>query len=197
MRAAAALFNAATWTPTAITNEWDDLANAAPIDDVEASVRRIYAKCGLWPNALILNRSVFRNLRNCEQIIERINSQGAGDRTLPKDITAAMLATVFDLDEVIVAGAPKNTANEAKSVTIAPIWSNEYAMLARIARTGDLREPCLGRTIHWGEDGSQIGGLYESYYSDERRSNIVRYRHDVVEKLLYVEAADLLENITT
>jgi hypothetical protein len=70
-------------------------------------------------------------------------------------------------------------------------------MLARVARTADLREPCLGRTIHWGEDGSQIGGLFESYYSDERRSNIVRCRHDVDEKIIYAEAADLLSNITT
>jgi hypothetical protein len=197
MRAAAALFNAVTWTPTAVTNEWDDLTNATPIVDVEAAVRRVWALCGLWPNALIVNRSVFRNLRNCHEIIERINSAGAGDRTVPRDVTAAMLATVFDLDEVIVAGSPKNTANVAKDVSIAPIWSNEYAMVARVARTADLREPCIGRTVHWGEDGSQIGGLFESYYSDERRSNIVRCRHDVDEKILYVEAADLLSNITT
>jgi len=202
MRIAAALFNEATFSATAVTNEWDDAANAEPIDDVEAAVRRVWARCGLWPNALVIDRSVFRNLRNCEQIVERINSQGAGNRTLPRDITAQMLATVFDLDEVIVAGSPtgnavKNTANEAKSVSISPIWSGEYAMVARIARTSDLREPCLGRTIHWGEDGSQIGGTFESYYSDERRSNIVRCRHDVHEKLLYTEAADLLSNITT
>jgi len=197
MRVAAALFNATTFTAHAVTNEWDDLSNATPIADVEASVRRVWAASGLWPTALIIDRSVFRNLRNCDAIIDRINSAGAGNRTLPSDVTAAMLATVFDLDEVIVAGSPKNTANVAKDVAIAPIWSGEYALLARIARTGDLREPCLGRTIHWGEDGSQIGGLFESYYSNERRSNIVRCRHDVDEKLFYVEAADLLSNITT
>jgi hypothetical protein len=202
MRAAAALFNAVTFTPTEVTHQWDDLDDATPIDDVEASVRRVWAKSGLWPNALIVDRLVFRNLRNCEQIIERINSQGAGDRTVQKDITAAQLAAVFDLEEVIVAGSPrgnavKNTANEAKSVSISPIWSGEYAMTARIARTNDLREPCLGRTIHWGEDGSQIGGTFESYYSDERRSNIIRNRHDVQEKVSYVEAGDLMSNITT
>lgn len=202
IRAAAALFNAVTFTPTAVTNEWDDFENAKPINDVEASVRRVWAKCGLWPNALIVDRLVFRNLRNCEQIIERINSQGAGNRTTAEDITAAMLATVLDLEEVIVAGSPtgnavKNAANVAKSVSISSIWSGEYAMTARIARSNDIQEPCLGRTIHWGEDGSEIGGRYESYYSNERRSNIIRYRHDVEEKIFMPEAADLMSNITT
>jgi hypothetical protein len=197
IRAAALLFNAVTWTPTPVTNEWDDYAKATPIDDIEAAVRRVWAACGLWPNALIVNRSVFRNLRSCEQVIERINSQGAGNRTLPTDVNAAMLAACFDLEEVIVAGSPKNTANEAKAVSIAPIWSDEYAMVARVARTNDLAEPCVGRTFHWSEDGSQIGGTFETYYSDERRSTIVRARHDVAEKLILPAAAQLLSNITT
>jgi hypothetical protein len=197
IRAANLLFNASSFTAHAVTNEWDDTANATPIDDVEAAVRRVWAASGLWPNALVINRLVFRNLRNCDQIIDRINSAGAGNRTLAKDITAQMLATALDLDQVVVAGAPKNTANEDKPVVIAPIWSSEYAMVARIAQTADLEEPCIGRTIHWGEDGSQIGGFFETYYSRERRSNVVRSRHDVDEKLLHTVAADLMSNITT
>jgi hypothetical protein len=197
IRAAAALFNATTFTAHPVTNEWDDLANATPIDDVEAAVRRVWAATGLWPNALAVNRMVFRNLRNCDQIIERIQSGGAGSATKPGDVTAAMLATVFDLDEVIVGGSPKNTANEAQDVSVASIWSDEYALVARVSRTADLREPCLGRTIHWGEDGSQIGGVFEDYPEDRVRGDIIRCRHDVVEKILYAEAADLLSNITT
>jgi len=197
IRAAAALFNAVTFSAHAVTNEWDDLANATPIEDVEAAVRRVWAATGLWANALAVNRMVFRNLRNCKQIVERIQSGGAGTATKPKDITAEMLAQVFDLSEVIVGGSPKNTANEAKAVSVASIWSDEYALVARVARTADLREPCLGRLIHWGEDGSQIGGVFEDYPEDRVRGDIIRCRHDVVEKLLYVEAADLLSNITT
>ena len=70
-------------------------------------------------------------------------------------------------------------------------------MVARVARSNDLREPCVGRIIHWGEDGSQIGGAMESYYSPETRADIIRCRHQVDEKILYPAAADLLSNITT
>lgn len=200
-RVADLLFNATTWTgaslTTAVTNEWDDATNATPIDDVEAAVTKVYDLTGMWPNALIINRKVFRNLRKCDQIIERIASQGAGSATKAKDITAAQLAAVFDLSKIVIAGSSRNSANEGQNASLSQIWSNEYAMVARLAETNNIKEPCLGRTFHWGADGSEIGGTIESYYSNEVRGDVERCRHEVHEKVLYTEMAHLLSNITT
>lgn len=200
-RVAALLFNASTFSghTAAVTNEWDSnhTTNAVPIDDVETAVRAVWTASGMWPNALIITRTVFRNLRNLDQVVERIQSAGAGSATKPSDITPAMLAAVFDLEEVIVAGSAKNSANEGQAVSIAPVWDDEYALVARIAKTADMREACLGRTFHWAEDGSMIGGAVESYRDEKIRGDVVRVRHDVCEKLLYAEAGYLLSNITT
>jgi len=202
-RVADLLFNATTWAGAALTtavgNEWDKnhIADATPIADVEAAVQKVYDGSGLWPNALIINRKVFRALRNIDDIVERINSEGAGNASKPSDITAAMLAQVFDLDFVIVAGSSKNTANEGQAATPAQIWSDEYAMVAKIATSNDMREPCLGRTFHWAEDGSSIGGTVESYREEAVRGEVIRVRHDTAELVLYKEAAHLLSNITT
>lgn len=198
-RVAAAVFNATTFTSqtTSITNEWDDADNATPIDDVETAVRAIWERCGLWPNSLIINRIVFRNLRKCDQIVDRIASSGAGMPTRAADVTAAQLASVFDLENIIVAGSAYNSATEGQDVSISSIWSNEYAMVAKIVTSNDIREPGLGRTFHWGEDGSAIGGMVESYRDERVRSDIIRCRHDVDEKTLVTEAAQLLDNVTT
>jgi len=203
LRAANLLFNATTWSggslTTEITNEWDSnhTTDAVPIDDVEAAVNKVYDGSGLWPNALIINRKVFRNLRNLDQIIERINSEGAGNASKPSDISAAMLAQVFDLDFVIVAGNTRNTATEGQNATPGQIWDSEYAMVARIAVSNDMREPCVGRTFHWSQDGSSIGGTVESYRDETVRGDVIRVRHDVDEIVLYKEAAHLLSNVTT
>ena len=50
--------------------------------------------------------------------------------------------------------------------------------------------------IHWQEDGSQVDGRVETYRDETIRSDVVRVRHDVDEKVLYTEAADLLSNVT-
>jgi hypothetical protein len=202
-RVASAVFNATTWTggglTTAVSNEWDSnhTANAVPITDVEAAVNKVYDGSGIWPNALIINRKVFRNLRNLDQIIDRIESAGAGNPSKPSDITEQMLAAVFDLDFVIVAGTSKNGAKEGQAASPTQIWSSEYAMVCRIATGNDMREPCIGRTFHWSNDGSSIGGTVESYRDEVIRGNVIRVRHDVDEVILYPEAGHLLSNVTT
>jgi len=200
-RVADAVFNTTTWTgsslTTAITNEWDDSANAVPITDVEAAVQKIYDNSGLWANALIVNRKVFRNLRNCAQVIDRIEAGGAGYASNSREITEAMLALAFDLDYIIVAGGSKNGAREGATASPSQIWSGEYAMVCKVATTNDFREPCIGRTFHWSADGSAIGGTYESYRDETKRSDIIRVRHDVAEVVLYAQAGHLLSNITT
>ena len=200
-RVADLVFNTTTWTgsslTTAITHEWDDATNCVPVTDVEAAVTKIYDGSGLWANALVINRKVFRNLRNSNQVRDRISSSGAGDPTKARDITVEMLKAVFDLDYIIVAGASKNTANEAKAATPAQIWSSEYAMVCRIATSADMREPCIGRTFHWSADGSTIGGTIEEYEEVQSRSRILRVRHDTDEVIMYPAAGHLLSNITT
>lgn len=196
-RIAAKVFNSGTFSPTAVTNEWDDATNATPITDVEAAVQRLYAK-GVLANAIVINWSVFRNLRNCAQIIDRISSNGAGQATKPTDITVSQLAQTFDLRHVIVAGAQYNSAAQGQTASISAAWSGEYAMVCRIAEAGESIEmPCLGRTFHWGEDGSQIGGTFESYYDEDIRGDKVRCRMETDEKLMYSDAGELLSNITT
>ena len=201
IRMSSLIFNASTWNTsdlkTAVSDEWDDLANAKPIDDVEAAVRKVWAGCGMWPNALVINRHVFRNLRRCAQVIDAIESDGAGFATRQKDVTAAQLAAVFDLPYIIISGSAKNTATEGQSVTFDKVWSDEYAMVCRVAETLDPREPCIARTFHWADDGSQIDGRVESYREEKVRSDIIRVRHDVDEIVMYKEMGHLLENITT
>ena len=198
-RIAAAVFNATTFTSqtTTITNEWDDATNATPIVDVNTAVNAVYDRTGVWPDTLVINRKVFRNLRTLDKIKDAIASSGAGDPTKASDITVQMIASVFDLKNVLVAGGSKNSANEGQTAAAAQIWSDEYAMVCKVATSNDIREACIGRTFHYGGDGSQVDGMVESYRDETVRSDIVRVRHDVDEKMLHTAAAQLLENVTT
>jgi hypothetical protein len=197
-RWAAAIFNATTFASytTAITHEWDDATNAVPLTDVETAANAIWAASGLWPNALIVNRKVFRNLRNCAQIIDRVKYSGFMD-TRAGLITEAAIAQCFDLDHIIVAGGAKNSALEGQTASVASVWSDEYAMLCRVAETDDIQEPCIARTIHWGEDGSDAGGMMESYRDETVRSDIIRDRHDVDELIMHAASGHLFSNVTT
>ena len=200
LRASALLFNSTTWTgaglTTAITNEWDDAPNAKPRADVKAAMIKVWDGSGMWPDTLIINRLVFEHLKDVAEIIDRLKYAGFTDPR-PEFINEVALAQALGIARVVVGGAPQNTAKEGQAAVIAPAWSNEYAMVAKIAASGDIREPCVGRTFHWAQDGSTIGGTMESYRDEPKRSNIIRVRHDVDEIVLYKEAAHLISNVTT
>lgn len=200
-RVADKVFNASTWTgeslTTAVTNEWDDLTNATPIADVEAAKQKVWEGTGLDANALIINKYVYNNLKRCEDVKDALASSGAGSSVVAGKITMAMLAEVFDLKKIIVAGGSRNSAKRGQDRSLSRIWSNEYAMVCRVPETDDLDEPGIGRTFHWSGDGSQIDCEFETYYSKENRSDVVRYRNQTDEKLLYTECGHLLSNITT
>jgi hypothetical protein len=196
-RVAAAIFNTSTWTGAALTTAvgtpWSTVATAVPTTNVEAAAQKVFDNCGMWPNAIIMSRKTFRNVRNCVSIIDRIKFAGITDPRAGA-ITEAAIAQVFDLDHVIVAGSAKNTAIEGQAAAISSIWADTNVMVCKIATDQDIRTPCIGRTFHWGEDGSQVGGQVETYRDEGKRSDIVRVRHQVDEKVLYVEAGHLLTN---
>ncbi|MEM8866445.1 MAG: hypothetical protein AAGF31_12945 [Planctomycetota bacterium] len=197
-RVADKVFNSTTYTnqTTAVVNEWDDADNADPITDIEAAVQAVFEQCGMWPNALVINKKVFRNLRNCASILERIKYQGFTD-VKASQINPMVLASLFDLDQVLVAGGTRNSAQKGQSAIFSQIWSDEYAWVGVVATDNDIQQPCVGRTFHYVGDGSQVDGRVEIYREEGVRGDVVRVRHQTDENDVYSECGHLLSNITT
>lgn len=179
---------------TAVGTAWSNWTGASPINDVEGAVTAVYNRTGLWPNALILSYLDFRNVRNCDQVLDRIAAQGSGDKIRATDVTIAQLAEVFDLPNIQVGGSSQNTANKGQAVAVAQIWGGT-ATVAVLNTSNDIRQPGLGRTFHWAADGSAIGTRQESYWWEPNRSEIHRSRHETHEKLIYPEVGQNLTGI--
>lgn len=201
---AAAVYNTSTWTGPALTtalgNEWDDAANATPIQDIIAAKQKIVDGSGLEANALILNSFQLQHLMNTDQIVDRIKYTSEANQQK----MAAALADALGLERLIVAGGLTNTANPAQTASISRIWSNEYAMLARVAVTDDPKEPCIGRTFIWGDDGpgsvgdeQKLAVVVEEYREEGVRGSVLRARNDRDIVIMYPEAGHLLSNIIT
>jgi hypothetical protein len=200
LRVADSLFNTSVYTGDLADDAvapWDNYGSASPIKDVEDAARAVYYRTGLWPNALVLSRIAFRNLRNCEEILDRIAASGAGDRIRATDVTTQQIAEVFDLERVIVGGGSQNLAAKGQDRDIAQIWDSDMAMVCRVAATRDVREPAIGRIFHYSGDGSIVDGRVETYRDEVNRSDIVRVRHQTQEKAIYKELGHLITGLTT
>lgn len=194
-RAAALVMDVTTYTGTAALNhagvdEWN-VATGVPVTDVNAAKEKFFTNTGLYPTSIVMNRKLFNAVRANPQVTAMIASTGAGSSIETGQITAQQIASCFDLDTVYVAGGAKNTAAASAAAALSHIWP-DYAMLLRVASTNDMREPCVGRTMHWAEDGSRYGGAVEEYYAEDRRSRVIRVRHEMQEKRLHVEMGLLI-----
>ena len=170
-------------------------ASATPITDVEVAVQALYDR-GIVANCLAISWKTFRNLRNCVQIIDRINAHGAGAPAKPSDVNLQMLSACFDLDYIMVGGAQYNSANEGAVPVLSSIWPNARAVVCRISPEGDtFHNPSVGRTFHWGGDGSSIDGTFETYYDEAIRGTKVRMRMETQEKLTYPSAAQIITGV--
>ena len=201
---ATAIYNTTTWTgaalTTAITNEWDDAANATPITDIIGARQKIIDGSGLYPNALICNRKQWEYLANVDSIVDRVKYTSEANQGNMRGAVAAVL----DVDMILVAGGIKNTANPQATPSLASVWSDEYVMLARVATTDDPGEPCVGRTFIWTGDGPGVPGtdeelalVVEEYRDESVRSTIMRARNDRDVVIMYAAAAHLLSNAIT
>lgn len=197
-RVADMVFNATTFASytSAVSTEWSTGSSCTPISDVKVVKELIRLACGLAPNAIIFNKTVFNNLTMCSQINDKIKYAGTPFEALAEEEQVRALAKAFGL-QVLVAGGLYDSAKKGQDAAISNIWSSEYAMVARLAMGPvlDLKEPCLGRTFLWNENSAQ-NPIVETYREETIRSDIYRVRHDVQEKLMLAPCGYLLSNIT-
>jgi len=181
-----------TVTPAAV---WTDLVTpSTPLVDIETAWTNHRDNTGMRPNAIIMNELAFRALRNHPDVTDRIKSEGAGDQARARDVNLAQLSAVLDLDHIIVGSGMFNNSNPNVAADLQDVWPN-HALVCRIAETNDIQEPCLGRTFHWSGDGSNTGGLIETYREEAIRSRVIRVRHETQEKMLHQELGVIIPTV--
>jgi hypothetical protein len=166
---------------TAVATPWSDAQSADPVADVLNEVDAFKLGCGHLPSAGWLTDKTLRKLALCSAIRDQIKYSGLDD---PKLMTDPMkrgpfvqaLADLFGLPKLIVAGAVRNTANKGQAFSLANVFTDATFGLIKTPTSQDLAEPCALRTFVWDGDGAGIGGVFETYYSDEKRSQVMRFR---------------------
>lgn len=190
-RVASAIMNSSTFTATAATAAYT-AANIATIDvvnDVDLAKTRLL-KNGIIPNAVIMNQDVFNRIRRSTLLQNQIFGvvpRTANQRALPAEDD---VARALGVDNLYVGKAPKNGNEKGQTYSGSFVWGSTYIWVGNVSG-GEYQAGGVGRTIQWSKDTT---GLFtpETYRSDERRSNILRVRQHVSEKIIDETAGELI-----
>lgn len=136
--------------------QWND-SNATPIVDVRSNADKIHlASGGYRPNKLVLGRQVWSKLEDHGSITDRIKygaSPGA-----PAIVTKQAVAALFEIDQLLVMDAVKNTGNENVSENTAgtpnagevnAFIGGKAALLVYAAPSPGIMTPTGGYTFSW------------------------------------------------
>lgn len=181
VRIAAKVMNTSNYQSSAANAAWD-VASTDIKKDIDAGTATMRAK-GMQPNALIVSYATYKNITKNALVLAAAKDMFP-DASKTGTVTQAMIEAYLEIPQIIVAASMKNTANKNKAATLADIWPDTMAMLARVAAPGDdITEPCIGRIMRWNEGaGGEV--ITETYRDEKVRGSVVRNRHDTAETLL-------------
>lgn len=182
-----------TGAKTSAGSNWNSPSTATPITDIDLARVAVWQNSGVWPNTLALSRQLYLRLIRCDQITSLLKFAGITD---PSRINEQVIAQLLNLDQVLVAGGSKNTANKAASPVIASIWDKTKALVCRVTNNpNDPRDPCIGRTFNCVATGGVAKGRVEMYREDKINCNVFRVRHETDECIQQAEMGYVLTGL--
>lgn len=168
---------------------WDD-ANSTPVEDITGAGVTMAQLTGFKPNTLVLNPFVYNALKNNADIIDRIKYTQRGV------VTADILASLFDLERVMVVNAVENTAAQGAADDIDFVAQNRGALLVYANPRPSILTPSAGYTFGWtgyfgaGGNGQRIKRFRMEQLASDRIEGELAVDHKLV-------AADLGVFFTT
>jgi hypothetical protein len=208
---AAALFTTSTFGSgynTAAIGTWGAASGSNPIKDIELAKEQIRTRIGIMPNRMVIGAGLWAKASYDPVILAQIKTlrSYAGDLMASQSrISLAVLAAVFQLEEVIVGEEIKDTSVEGQTSSNSDIWTNTYALPFFGTKTPELGDITLGRTFTWnpyleqstqGSESSEMNPelmfVADKYRENHTKSDVVRVEESNDMKLLCKDAGHLI-----
>ncbi len=174
--------------------QWND-ANSTPITDVKNYASTVQGATGYRPNKLVVGRQVWDKLSEHPDIIARI--QYSSSNTNPAIVTKQAVAALFEIDEVLVMEAVKNTAAEGATDAVSFI-GGKSALLVYAAPNASIMQPSAGYTFSWtGLLGAgAMGGRTKTMRLDWLNSDRVEVEQAYAQKVVAADLGVFFSSIT-
>lgn len=162
-------------------------ANSIPATIIHQQITRILLATGFLPNKLVLGRDVYTALLDNAQIMDRIKYTERGN------VTPQILASVFDVPEVIVANSVYNSAAEGVAVSMGAAVNAKAALLVYANPTPSLMQPSGGYTFSWtGMPGMGVDQRIKKFRLEPQASDRIEIEMAFQQKLISADVGTFL-----
>ena len=167
------------------TSQWSDYTNSDPFDDIETAIETVRIATAQRPNVIVLSHASWVVLKKHPDVREQVKYTNGGQ--LSGSAFNSFLKEFFNLEEVIVADAVRNTTDEGQSDTLADIWGKHCWLLYRSPRP-TLMKASFGLTL------SDVPRQVDTYREEPKKSDVIRVRYSYDQNLMDVTLAYLIKD---
>lgn len=166
-------------------SQWSDYDNSDPFTNIQTAQNTIHQAIFTKPNTLIMGKQVFEKLKHHPALLDRVKWSQLGVMTVD------LMKTVFDVENIIIGAAGKNTSTEGQSDSMSYIWG-KHAWLAYINPRPAQKSITFGLTYRWKQ---RIVEKWRGEEENDRRGMYIRVGdHNYDQLMVSAEAAYLIKN---
>lgn len=127
--------------------KWSDTTNSNPIDDVSYYCTQVHKNSGGFrPKHAVCSRSVWDQLKVHPDVLSRIS--GGGTVINPAIVTQQLVASLFELEELLVMDAVYNTATEGATTSMSFVGADALLVYYK-PEVPSLEMPSAFYQFHW------------------------------------------------
>ncbi len=152
----------------AAADRWNTSTGGDPVNDINGALARMWVGRGPSRKVAFCSLDVWNVLKVHPRMLDMI-------RVKDGMLTREMFASMFEIDELLVGAARRDTANEGQSASFSRIWSNVFGIV-RVSPTPSRRNAVFGYTFRekpivqrmWysDKDGEEGGWYTQASHAD-------------------------------
>lgn len=159
-------------------------ADSNPIDDITRGLDA----CIMRPNVAVIGRAAFTKLAQHPLIVKAYHGTSGESGIVPR----AFIATLFELEDVLVGEGFVNIAKKGQAPNLVRVWGKHCALIHRNKSADTQRGVTFGFTAQW---GSRIAGSEYDRNIGMRGGQIVRVGESVRELIMANDLGYLIEDV--
>lgn len=182
MTATATLTNNTTLSGT---SQWSDYANSDPFDDINTGIATVRAATGKRPNSCTMSHDVAQKLKSHPDVREQVKYTNGGQ--LSDNAFIKFLKDFFNLENVYVGSAIKNTADEGQVDSLGNVWGDDFVLFYKNPRP-TIMMATFGYTFF------DVPRQVDKYREESNVQDVVRQRYSYDQNLMDVLLAYLIKD---
>lgn len=179
---------------TAVASSWSDpnTGDSDPIGDINTAIDNVQDSTGYKPNRAVCGLGAWRSLRRHEDVIDKaVNPNISGGGNYP---SAAQVALIFDLDEIIIGGAYLNNAQEGLSLDLQKIWGDHFVVYFNDPQPR-FDTPTYGVTFNWRSAPMPRLAVQRFAHDDERLAQKIQAGFYQDERIVSTNLAFMVQSV--